>query len=68
VKGKLGADLGSLLLLVATRPKGGGIIDMMNRRLRERLTEEEILQVFVDVCEVSRSESLEMKKGGRRAE
>ena len=27
---------------------------MMNRRLRERLTEEEILQVFVDVCEVSR--------------
>jgi hypothetical protein len=25
---------------------------MMNRRLRERLTEEEILQVFVDVCEV----------------
>lgn len=33
-------------------PTGGGIIDMMNRRLRERLTEEEILQVFVDVCEV----------------
>ncbi|KLO07014.1 hypothetical protein SCHPADRAFT_923009 [Schizopora paradoxa] len=30
---------------------GGGIIDMMNRRLRERLTEAEILQVFVDVCE-----------------
>lgn len=27
---------------------------MMNRRLRERLTEEEILQVFVDVCEVRR--------------
>jgi hypothetical protein len=26
---------------------------MMNRRLRERLTEEEILQVFVDICEVS---------------
>jgi AP2-associated kinase len=24
---------------------------MMNRRLRERLTEAEILQVFVDVCE-----------------
>lgn len=32
---------------------GGGIIDMMNRRLRERLTEAEILQIFVDVCEVS---------------
>ncbi|KAI0315661.1 hypothetical protein OF83DRAFT_1246259 [Amylostereum chailletii] len=30
---------------------GGGIIDMMNRRLRERLTEKEILQIFVDVCE-----------------
>ncbi|CCA67746.1 related to serine/threonine kinase ARK1 [Serendipita indica DSM 11827] len=28
---------------------GGGIIDMMNRRLRERLTEGEILQIFVDV-------------------
>ncbi|KAH8835591.1 hypothetical protein DL96DRAFT_1574847 [Flagelloscypha sp. PMI_526] len=26
---------------------GGGIIDMMNRRLRERLTEAEILQIFV---------------------
>ena len=24
---------------------------MMNRRLRERLTEAEILQIFVDVCE-----------------
>ncbi|KDQ18271.1 hypothetical protein BOTBODRAFT_29620 [Botryobasidium botryosum FD-172 SS1] len=31
--------------------QGGGIIDMMNRRLRERLAEHEILQVFVDVCE-----------------
>jgi AP2-associated kinase len=30
---------------------GGGIIDMMNRRLRERLTEAEILTIFVDVCE-----------------
>jgi len=30
---------------------GGGIIDMMNRRLRERLTEAEILHIFVDVCE-----------------
>ena len=30
---------------------GGGIIDMMNRRLRERLTESEILTIFVDVCE-----------------
>ncbi|CAE6464604.1 unnamed protein product [Rhizoctonia solani] len=30
---------------------GGGIIDMMNRRLRERLTEKDILQIFVDVCE-----------------
>ncbi|KAI0783138.1 hypothetical protein C8Q75DRAFT_737106 [Abortiporus biennis] len=31
--------------------QGGGIIDMMNRRLRERLTEPEILTIFVDVCE-----------------
>ncbi|KII93982.1 hypothetical protein PLICRDRAFT_411608 [Plicaturopsis crispa FD-325 SS-3] len=30
---------------------GGGIIDMMNRRLRERLTEAEILGIFVDVLE-----------------
>ncbi|PFH52282.1 hypothetical protein AMATHDRAFT_2286 [Amanita thiersii Skay4041] len=30
---------------------GGGIIDMMNRRLRERLTEADILKIFVDVCE-----------------
>ena len=30
---------------------GGGIIDMMNCRLRERLTEPEILRIFVDVCE-----------------
>ena len=30
---------------------GGGIIDMMNRRLRERLTESEILTIFVEVCE-----------------
>ncbi|THH26609.1 hypothetical protein EUX98_g7576 [Antrodiella citrinella] len=30
---------------------GGGIIDMMNRRLRERLTEPEILTIFVEVCE-----------------
>lgn len=30
---------------------GGGIIDMMNRRLRERLTEAEILTIFADVCE-----------------
>jgi hypothetical protein len=34
---------------------GGGIIDMMNRRLRERLAEHEILQIFVDVCEVRQS-------------
>lgn len=32
--------------------QGGGIIDMMNRRLRERLAETDILQIFVDVCEV----------------
>ncbi|TCD71123.1 hypothetical protein EIP91_012071 [Steccherinum ochraceum] len=31
--------------------QGGGIIDMMNRRLRERLTEPEILTIFIEVCE-----------------
>ncbi len=30
---------------------GGGIIDMMNRRLRERLTESEILTIFIEICE-----------------
>lgn len=39
-----------VLILMELCP-GGGIIDMMNRRLRERLTEAEILQVFVDICE-----------------
>jgi serine/threonine protein kinase len=39
-----------ILILMELCP-GGGIIDMMNRRLRERLSEAEILQVFVDVCE-----------------
>ncbi len=38
-------------VFVSANHVGGGIIDMMNRRLRERLTEAEILQVFVDVCE-----------------
>lgn len=30
---------------------GGGIIDMMNTRLQNRLTESEILKVFSDVVE-----------------
>lgn len=33
-------------------PPGGGIIDMMNTRLQNRLTEGEILKVFSDVVEV----------------
>ena len=37
--------------LTCNHLSGGGIIDMMNRRLRERLTEAEILTIFVDVCE-----------------
>jgi len=40
-----------ILLQFLNTTVGGGIIDMMNRRLRERLTEAEILQIFVDVCE-----------------
>ncbi|ORX39956.1 kinase-like domain-containing protein [Kockovaella imperatae] len=30
---------------------GGGIIDLLNRRLRDRLKEIEILNIFTDVCE-----------------
>lgn len=30
---------------------GGGIIDLLNRRLQNRLREDEILSIFVDVCE-----------------
>jgi serine/threonine protein kinase len=30
---------------------GGGIIDLLNKRLRDRLKEAEILSIFVDVCE-----------------
>lgn len=33
------------------RPAGGGIIDLLNKRLRDRLKEAEILSIFVDVCE-----------------
>lgn len=29
---------------------GGGIIDMMNARLRDRLREDEVLKIFGDVC------------------
>ena len=32
---------------------GGGIIDLLNKRLRDRLREIEILNIFTDVCEVS---------------
>lgn len=32
---------------------GGGVIDLMNRRLQQRLTEPEILQIFSDVAEVN---------------
>ncbi|KAI8093364.1 kinase-like domain-containing protein [Halteromyces radiatus] len=30
---------------------GGGVIDLMNRRLQQRLTEPEILKIFSNVCE-----------------
>jgi len=30
---------------------GGGIIDLLNKRLRDRLKEAEILNIFADVCE-----------------
>ncbi|KAF5385004.1 hypothetical protein D9615_001210 [Tricholomella constricta] len=47
---KMPNDMYEVFILMEFCP-GGGIIDMMNRRLRERLTEAEILQIFVDVCE-----------------
>ncbi|ODO10756.1 hypothetical protein I350_01353 [Cryptococcus amylolentus CBS 6273] len=31
---------------------GGGIIDLLNKRLRDRLKEIEILNIFTDVCEI----------------
>jgi tRNA A-37 threonylcarbamoyl transferase component Bud32 len=50
-QGKAGVHCGSRHLFTDLLRVGGGIIDMMNRRLRERLTEAEILTIFVDVCE-----------------
>ncbi|KAG1825667.1 uncharacterized protein BJ212DRAFT_1443739 [Suillus subaureus] len=47
---KMATGMYEVFILMEFCP-GGGIIDMMNRRLRERLTEAEILQIFVDVCE-----------------
>lgn len=41
---------------------GGGIIDLLNSRLQSRLSEHEILQIFVDVCEgVAKMHSLRPK-------
>lgn len=34
-----------------TLTPGGGIIDLLNKRLRDRLKEIEILNIFTDVCE-----------------
>jgi AP2-associated kinase len=36
---------------------GGGVIDLMNRRLQQRLTEPEILGIFSDVAEVTSKKS-----------
>jgi hypothetical protein len=46
---------GQLAVLIWVRLKltsGGGIIDLLNKRLRDRLKEIEILNIFTDVCEV----------------
>ena len=42
----------SSTLLTSRGCTGGGIIDMMNTRLQNRLTEGEILKIFSDVVEV----------------
>lgn len=39
------------MLIVNRTILGGGIIDLLNKRLRNRLKEVEILHIFVDVCE-----------------
>jgi hypothetical protein len=31
---------------------GGEVVDMMNKRFNNRMTESEIMDIFVDVCEV----------------
>jgi AP2-associated kinase len=47
---------------------GGGIIDLLNKRLRDRLKEIEILNIFTDVCEVSSptASRVELTSGRRR--
>ncbi|CDZ96252.1 serine threonine protein [Phaffia rhodozyma] len=45
------ADGSHEVLILMEFCSGGGIIDLMNSRLQTRLTEPEILQIFVDVCE-----------------
>jgi hypothetical protein len=42
-----------LSFLSSAERLGGGIIDLLNKRLRDRLKEAEILNIFTDVCEVS---------------
>lgn len=44
-------------LLISKHMPGGGIIDMMNTRLQNRLTESEILKIFSDTVEVSLTSS-----------
>jgi AP2-associated kinase len=45
-------EAGSVPLIVMVYGlTGGGIIDLLNKRLRDRLREDEILTIFVDVCE-----------------
>lgn len=43
------------MLLYGKADVGGGIIDLLNKRLRDRLKEIEILNIFTDVCEVRQS-------------
>lgn len=42
----------SACALALTIVTGGGIIDLLNKRLRDRLQEIEILNIFTDICEV----------------
>lgn len=49
--GGLQAPLIFRLCALTMRCAGGGIIDLLNSRLQNRLTESEILKIFSDTCE-----------------
>lgn len=53
--GKRSSSAFKVLLSLTFFCIGGGVIDLMNRRLQQRLTEPEILKIFSDVAEVHKT-------------